>query len=499
MLTIIIEKLLAYAEEKLAINNEDITYYRNVLLNKFHLKKPYRGSINLSEIKALNNPYPLIEELGEALRQENNPLLPPSLHETMMSDVLGMLTPIPSVVNRRFYELYKKDAKKATDYLYDLSVANNYIKQGLISQNVLWKGKIDNHELAMTINLAKPEKDNKESAKALHENPEDKYPSCLLCVENVGFGGGEHSEARHNLRSVPVKLDDEKWYLQYSPFVYFQNHCIVISEDHKPMTISPRVYARLLNFVDKFPHFFVGSNADLPIVGGSILNHEHFQGGAKVMPMFEAKDAFVLKHRASHKVKISILDWYSSVIKLESSSRSTILETASKLTEKWINYENKDLDIIPFTNEERHSTVTPIVTKEKSKYVFYLVLRNNRTNKKYPDGIFHAHPQYHNIKKEGIGLIEQMGTFILPARLKRQFALIEEGLSEDLTPEQIIAKHPELNIHHAMIEEMHLVKPSNFEEYSRQIMTRVCRDILINTSVFKKDDAGSKAFITFLN
>lgn len=499
MLEVIVEKILAYGELKLALHKEDINYYRNVLLAKFGLEKPYRGFINLSEVASLTNPSSLIRELGEELAKRDN-------HQTRLNaeaviiDVLGMMTPIPSIVNYHFDTISKKSSEKAMKYLYDLSIANNYIQQEKIEQNIRWRAPLTENYFEMTINLAKPEKDNKEIAKLLKEPETDKYPSCQLCLENVGFAGNHHTPPRQNLRAVSVSLDKEEWYIQYSPFVYYKDHVIVISKEHKPMTITPRIFSKFIAFVDKFPQFFIGSNSDLPIVGGSILDHEHFQGGAKVMPMFEAKDKYVLKHRDDWKVKVSVLSWDSNVIKIESKLKSALLEKASEISEKWLNYTNEALDIIPFTGETRHAAITPIMIKRKRNYVLYLVLRNNRTNKDYPDGIFHSHPEYHHIKKEGIGLIEQMGTFILPARLKSEFALIEK-LYSDKTPQVVMEQeHPSISKHKDFITKLFKdkVKPSDFTTYSRRYMSEVCQEVLKNTACFKNDEVGNKALIDFL-
>lgn len=500
MLEILVEKILIYGEAKLALSPEDINYYRNVLLFKFGLKKPYKGVINVSEINSLTNPSGLISELETALKNESLPHLSIQDPEAIITDILGMMTPIPSVVNYHFREHAKKDPDLAIKYLHDMSIANNYIQQAKVAQNIRWHAPVGENYYEMTINLAKPEKDNKDVAKVLQENPEDKYPSCLLCLENVGFGGNEYTPPRQNLRSVPLMLDKEEWYLQYSPFVYYKDHLIVISKEHKPMTITPRIFAKLVAFVDQFPNLFIGSNSDIPIVGGSILNHEHFQGGALVMPIFEAKDRVVIKHKHDRKIKISILNWQSNVVKLESTSKGLLLEMAAKISEKWLNYENLDLGIIPFTGETRHAAVTPIVMKNKRKYFMYIVLRNNRTDETYPTGIFHAHPEFHHIKKEGIGLIEQMGTFILPARLKSEFALIEELFYEGIKKDKMLSDYPSIAKHEAFIDRLFTdeVKEPEYEAYSRAYMTDVCHQVLANTACFKDDDEGRNAFEKFL-
>lgn len=499
MLEVLVEKILSYGELKLNLNPEDINYYRNVLLAKFGLKKPYTGVINVSEIAGLSGPNQLVHELEEALKVQKMPHLSVQDPEAIITDILGMMTPIPSVVNHRFNEMYAKNSDAAIKYLHDLSVANNYIQQAKIDQNIRWHAPIGKNYFEMTINVAKPEKDNKDVAKVLEEKPEDKYPSCLLCIENVGYSGNEYTPPRQNLRAVPVILDKEEWYIQYSPFVYYKDHLIVISKEHKPMTITPRIFAKLVAFVDKFPNLFIGSNSDIPIVGGSILNHEHFQGGALVMPIFDAKDRFVLKHKYDRKIKISIVDWESNVIRLESLSKSLLLQYAAKISEKWLNYENKELEIIPATGDVRHAAVTPIVMKRKRNYVMYIILRNNRTNKKYPTGIFHAHPEYHNIKKEGIGLIEQMGVFILPARLISEFGHIEEKYYSGATKDEML-KDEKILKHATFIEKLFQVKPKHneYETLSRAFMTDVCHNVLANTACFKDDEKGYSEFIKFL-
>ena len=500
MLEILIEKILAYGEAKLALDPLDINYYRNVLLLKFGLKKPYKGVINISEITNMHNPTQLINELEEALKSHKMPHLAMQDPEEIITDILGMMTPIPSVVSARFNELLNKDSEKAIKYLYDLSIANNYIQETKVAQNIRWRAPLATNYFEMTINLAKPEKDNKDSAKLLSEDPNEKYPSCPLCLENVGYGGNAYTPPRQNLRAVPVVLDKEEWYLQFSPFVYYKDHIIVISKDHNPMTITPRIFSKLLTFVDRFPHFFIGSNSDLPIVGGSILNHEHFQAGALVMPLFDAKEKYVLKHKLDWKIRISIMDWKSNVIKLESTSKNALLQKATEISEKWLEYRNDELGIIPFTDDVRHAAITPIVRKHKRNYIMYIILRNNRTNETYPTGIFHAHPEYHHIKKEGIGLIEQMGTFILPARLKSEFEEISERYYAGTSLDDMLNIFPNIKKHRDFIHKLYHdeVKKSEFEQYSRAYMTDVCEHVLENTACFKDDEQGFAAFVNFL-
>lgn len=501
MLSILVEKLIHYAQMHLSLDEQDVLYTRNLILYKLKIDRPYKGIINISEIRAMKTPDELLQEMKVEIMKRD--LIEEWRIEGLLTDVMGLLTSSPKIVTDKFKVIYKKNKKAATDYLYDLGVASNYIQKSKIDQNIKWESTFDDKRLEITINLAKPEKDNRQIAESL-KNPssqEDEYPSCPICKENVGFGGNFKIPPRQNLRVIPLKLDSENWFIQYSPYMYYDRHCIVVFDEHLPMKISPRTFNNLLTFSDQFPHFFIGSNSDLPIVGGSILSHEHFQGGAPVMPMFETGVRKHLKARYDKRVEIGIADWFTSVILIKSLNKKLVLEYASKITEKWFDYNNEKLNIIAHTDDERHNTVTPIVRKVKGIYYFYLILRNNRTDENYPDGIFHAHPQYHNIKKEGIGLIEQMGIFILPARLKRQLGLIEKALETGASVDVLLEEHPDLVIHSQLIEDLSDLKSEKRIQYDKEVrnyVSGVCRDVLLNTSVFKDNDEGQDAFYEFL-
>jgi len=501
MLDILIEKLILYAQMHLSLDDQDVLYTRNLLLFKLEIERPYKGIINVSEIRAMKTPDALLEEMRAEITRLN--LTEEWRIEGLLTDVMGLLTPSPKLVTDKFKTIYKKDKKAATDYLLDLGIASNYIQKSKIEQNIKWQSSFDDKRLEITINLAKPEKDNKQIAEEMKNvGPvAEEYPSCPICKENVGFGGNFKIPPRQNLRVIPLKIDNENWFLQFSPYMYYDRHCIVVFDEHLPMKISPRIFSRLLSFTDQFPHFFIGSNSDLPIVGGSILSHEHFQGGAPVMPMFETGVRKHLKARYDKRVEIGILDWFTSVILIKSSNKKLVIEYASKITEKWLDYNNKELDIVASTGEERHNTVTPITRKVRGVYYFYLILRNNRTNETYPDGVFHAHPQYHNIKKEGIGLIEQMGIFILPARLKHQLNLIEKALEEKSSLDELVTANPDLGIHSELFNDLADLtsdKKIAYDKEVRNYVSDVCRNVLLNTSVFKSDEKGQDAFYDFL-
>ncbi|MBO7213923.1 MAG: galactose-1-phosphate uridylyltransferase, partial [Clostridia bacterium] len=357
-----------------------------------------------------------------------------------------------------------------------------------------------------TINLSKPEKNNKDIAKLLTAPKGDKYPECMLCKENEGFYGSLTLPARSNLRTVSLTLGGEEWAMQYSPYLYFDEHCILFSKAHTPMVINGKTVERLFDFIELFPAYFLGSNSDLPIVGGSILNHEHYQGGKHLMPLQKAKALKTFASAEYPDTQVDIVDFYNSVVRISGFNRNTVQELATKVITSWKDYTDEEAGILAETNGVKHNTVTPIARfLPDGRYCIDLILRNNITTEQYPDGVYHAHPEYHNIKKEGIGLIEAMGLYILPARLKRQFGAISEILAKKVPydKEAIASAEHDLHVHKDMIEylmgkypRVKDVKKANaiITEY----VNGVCANILYNTSVFSKDSKGSLAFNKFL-
>ena len=483
-----IEELLYFATCKLGLGKEDVPYYRNLLFAKYGLDSPFEGEIDKKMLSSLSLPDYIFSSLCNSFIERK---MDEGESEREATYCFGLVSPLPSHVNSLCQNYIKSnESEKATSYLYDLSIKNNYIAKSKVDKNIVYQADFkDGPSLDISINLSKPEKNNKDIAKLVGAK-QTGYPKCLLCKENIGFAGNNKHPARENIRYIDLKLGEEDWFLQFSPYVYYSNHCIVFYSEHVFMEISPRIFRKLFEFVDIFPHYFIGSNSDLPIVGGSILNHEHFQGGAHVMPIMKAKDRFVLEEG---KVKVSILDFYDSVIKLVSTDKEAILEKANKIEASWRHYTNKDLEIIPYEGETKHSTVTPIVRKLSSLYEMYIILRNNRCNDVYPTGIFHAHPEYAHIKHEGIGLIEAAGYFILPARLVRQSQEVEDVVSKNLSLEEAISLYPDLDIFSDMIEKM---KKEHIT--SREYIADVCRNILRNVAVFKEDKKGQEAFIEFV-
>ena len=502
----LVEKLIAYAKAFLYLADLDEIYIRNTLLATLRLTAPMKNAPNLDFIKEMSVPDILFDELKDYSRETG--IAGDETQATLFAaSVFGMLTQKPSEINTTFNYLKEKmGAQAACDYLYNLSVMNNYIQKTAISKNLLWEYRDGDNVLEITINLSKPEKDNKDIAK-LVSAPQDgeKYPKCALCPENEGYLGSYTHPPRSNLRTVSLSLGGEEWSMQYSPYAYFNEHCIVFNKHHTPMQMTRQTITKLFDFIDILPNYFIGSNSDLPIVGGSILNHEHYQGGRHEMPMHKAKPRFVLTCEKFPDVEISILNWYNSAIRLTGYNKNTICEIGGDIVEAWKKYSDESVGIVN-SEEERYNTCTPIVRYlSDNKFCLEIILRNNSTSDRYPDGVFHAHPEYHNIKKEGIGLIEAMGLYILPGRLKKQTEQIADILTGDapFDPQKMTESDP-LFVHKAMITELKRDNPVvEDKEKALEIITKrineTCVAILENTAVFKKDETGTLAFRRFLN
>lgn len=494
------EKLLKYALTHLHMQKRDEIYFRNLLLREFKLSEPYEGEVDLSYIENLFVPDELTSEI-ENYAVENK--LCEEFEEGLYSTyIFGLISPLPSVVNAEFNRLKQEKGEiEACKYLYDLSVKNNYVQKTAISRNLWWKYEDGDKFLEITVNLSKPEKDNKEVAKLLTLKKSDKkYPACFLCKENEGFAGTLTHPARENIRTVSLTMGGEPWFIQYSPYAYYNEHLIAISENHVPMHIASDTVEKVLDFVDYLPNYMIGSNAALPIIGGSILNHEHFQGGEHLMPMHLAKVKKYFNAKGYSDVEVGIVDWYNSVIRLRSKNRESISSLAKKIISAWANFTSEKCGIFAQTDNVPHNSLSPVCRKDGEYYIMDMILRNNITSEEYPDGVFHAHPEYHNIKKEGIGLIEAMGLFILPGRLKKQLYSIAEILCKKA---EFDKNDKTLSVHNAMIEELLLDGYSNNIEYAEKRVTdkvnNICKNILFNTAVFKDDEVGNSGFIEFLS
>ena len=410
--------------------------------------------------------------------------------------IMGHLTPRPSQVIRKFYELYNSSPKDATDYFYKLSVDSNYIRADRIARDLKWRTASPYGDLDVTVNLSKPEKDPKAIAAARSLAPSG-YPKCALCHENEGYAGNLSKPARQTLRQIPFDMAGEMWYLQYSPYVYYNEHCIAVSKEHTPMKIDAGTFRKLLGFVSVFPHYFIGSNADLPIVGGSILSHDHMQGGCFEFPMERAEIDTDICFSGFEDVKAGIVKWPLSVIRLQGADAERLCLLASKILDCWREYTDEDAFILAFSDGQPHNTVTPIARRKGEDYQLDLVLRNNVTTEQYPLGVYHPHPEHHNIKKENIGLIEVMGLAVLPSRLKSELALLKEAIlkGERAEDSPAIAKHaPWL----AAFRDEYVFTEENTEQILREQVGKTFCRVLEDAGVYKDTAEGRSAFLKFI-
>ncbi len=496
---ILIEKLIRYSEKFLHLNNLDEEYIRNLLLKEFNIETPYNGDADFSEIEKMAVPDELVSEIIEYAK--GNSVCAEGEEELFAAHIFGLLSPLPSEINAEFFRIKEESGiSSACKYLYDISVMNWYVRKTDIDKNLKWEFKDGDNVLEITINLSKPEKDNKDIAKLLSlKNTGESYPACALCKENEGFKGNLKKPPRSNLRTVTVNLGCEEWFVQYSPYAYYTEHCIAINRKHSNMNVGANTCEKLFDFTDIFPNYFIGSNADLPIVGGSILNHEHFQGGGHILPMRKAPIKYGVSHKKYPLVSGGVLDWYNSALRFTSKSRESLSSLGAEFISFWKSYTDEEVNIFAEKDGKPHNTLSPIASKNGDEYTLELILRNNITTKEYPDGLFHAHPEYFNIKKEGIGLIEAMGLFILPGRLKRQTSEIEKILMGERKYCGSIKGDDELVVHSSMIKELTEkfgTKLTAEEAHGKVVdyINGTCKSILECTAVFKNDGKGDRAF-----
>lgn len=497
--TQLIEELLVFAEEKQLTEAVDRPYYRNLLLDAMDLDAP-EGAVELPEsipatatrllaqLCDLAVEKCLIEDMGYA-------------RDLFSARVMGLLTPSPKAVRDAFLaDVSLGNAEAATDRFYNMCRACDYIKVDAIAQNVRYFADSPAGELEITINLSKPEKDPKEIAK-LKNAPSVGYPKCMLCVENPGYRGRSNFPARQNHRVVPIKLAGQDWYVQYSPYAYYEEHCIVFNSQHTPMKISRSTFEKLFDFVRQVPHYILGSNADLPIVGGSILNHDHFQGGRYAFPMDKAPVKSTLTSPAEG-VKAAIVDWPMSAVQLCGKDEAALINEAERILNAWRVWTDASCDVFAETDGTPHNTITPILRKEEEAYKLTLVLRNNRTSEEHPLGIFHPHAPLHHIKKENIGLIEVMGLFILPGRLKTELAELEAFLTGEramIRPDDsdMSAKHYDWV--QEIVAENGLCKDhEDAAALLRKEVAKVCAQVLADAGVYKQDENGLNGFKRFM-
>ena len=411
--------------------------------------------------------------------------------------IMGLLVPRPSEVIRKFYTLYREESPQAaTAYFYELSQNSNYIRRDRIARDEKWVVETEYGDLDITINLSKPEKDPKAIAAAKNA-PQSGYPKCLLCRENEGYAGRVNHPARQNHRIIPVTINGSSWGFQYSPYVYYNEHCIVFNGEHVPMKIERATFCKLFDFVKQFPHYFVGSNADLPIVGGSILSHDHFQGGHYTFAMEKAAVEETFQVAGFEDVQAGIVKWPMSVIRLSGKDTDRIIALADKILHHWRAYTDEAAFIFAETDGEPHNTITPIARKRGENFELDLVLRNNITTKEHPLGVYHPHAKLHHIKKENIGLIEVMGLAVLPARLKTELAALKKAIlaGEDLRASEILAPHAD------WAEEFlpkYTVTEDNIDDILKKEVGLVFAQVLTDAGVYKRTPEGKTAFRRFL-
>ena len=488
-----IKTLIDYAIDKSIIEEEDRVYFTNRILSFLNIDTLKEGTnLNLSLEKIIDGFCDYA--VKEGMIQDNI-----TERDIFDTELFGIITDRPSVIAKKFYDLYKNDPKLATDFFYDYSINTNYIRKYRIDKDLKWVRSSDKYgRIDITINLSKPEKDPKEIEKAKNM-PKSNYPICLLCRENEGYKGRFNHPARATIRLVPVTLQGEDFYLQYSPYSYYNEHCIVLSRDHHPMVINKDAILKLLDFITIFPHYFVGSNADLPIVGGSILAHEHFQGGRYRFAMQDAVGIYDFKLDKYPSINTKIIKWPLSVIRISSNNKDELANCFEDILNYWINYSDEECDIISHTNGVRHNTITPIARRnDDGLYELDLTLRNNRTTEDLPLGIFHPHPEYHHIKKENIGLIEVMGLAVLPSRLKDELSELRNYLINNLD----VSSNESLKKHAHWVSEMrkkYTFTKENTKAILEDEIARIFLELLENCGVFKQTPDGICHFIKFVN
>ena len=484
-----ISRLLHFARQKGLIAPEDEVYAANRLLDVLHVEDYVPEEVD----ETLETATPILECMLDYAAEKG--LIEGTTDERDLFDtrIMDCVMPRPSEVVRAFRAYYEESPREATDYYYALSIASNYIRKARIDKNIAWKTATEFGDLDVTINLSKPEKDPRDIAKAKLAKAAG-YPKCLLCRENEGYAGRVNHPARETHRLIPLDLAGHPWFLQYSPYTYYNEHCIVLNNDHVPMVISRETFENLTAFLEIFPHYFAGSNADLPIVGGSILSHDHYQGGRYTFAMERAAVEQEYTFANYPQVRAGRVKWPMSTLRLTSSDKDALVELATAILAAWRTYSDASVDILAETDAP-HNTITPIARRRGADYEFDLVFRNNRTTAEHPLGLFHPHAEVHHIKKENIGLIEVLGLAILPARLKSEMEQIRAELlrgAADIAGIADIEKHAAW---YRSVRAAHTtVTEGNVDGILRDEIGKVFLEVLTHAGVFKRDAAGMAAF-----
>ncbi len=503
MITKNITELVRYGVSSGLVDEADIIYTTNKLLELFGLEE-YDGEFAVEDFAPVNPEEFQLENLLKEMLDyaaanglmEDDTIVYRDLFDTK---IMGCMVPRPSDVIYTFKKLYnEKGAKAATDWYYVFSQNTDYIRRYRIKKDMKWKADTEYGEMDITINLSKPEKDPKAIAAAKNAK-QSGYPKCQLCIENEGYAGRVNHPARQNHRIIPIEIQGNKWGFQYSPYVYYNEHCIVFNSQHIPMKIEHNTFVKLFNFVEQFPHYFVGSNADLPIVGGSILSHDHFQGGNYEFAMAKAPVERSFSVKGFEDIKAGVVKWPMSVIRLSHPDYNRIIELADVILAKWRGYTDEAAFIFAQTDGEPHNTITPIARKRGNDYELDLVLRNNITTEEHPLGVYHPHAELHHIKKENIGLIEVMGLAVLPSRLKSELADLAKAIvaGADIRKDEVLEKHADW-VEEFMPKYAGKVNENTVMEILEKEVGIVFSKVLEHAGVYKRDEEGQKAFDRFI-
>lgn len=509
-----IEKLVQYGLDAQLLKEEDVIYTQNRLLELYGMDAPEESDTCVTMKNDVCREENSAAQTDKGNRQETleeilSVLLDAAFEKGLIAEntvgyrdlfdakLMGLLMPRPSEVIEKFRNLYEQSPQTATAYYYRLSQDSDYIRRYRIAKDKKWVTHTSYGDLDITINLSKPEKDPKAIAAAKNAK-QSGYPKCLLCRENEGYAGRLNHPARQNHRIIPVTINQSNWGFQYSPYVYYNEHCIVFNSEHVPMKIEKATFLKLFDFVRQFPHYFVGSNADLPIVGGSILSHDHFQGGHYEFAMAKAPVEKEFTVNGFENVKAGIVKWPMSVIRLSGSNTDEIVALADMILRAWRNYTDEAAFVYANTDGEPHNTITPIARKRGEQYEMDLVLRNNITTKEHPLGVYHPHEKLHHIKKENIGLIEVMGLAVLPARLKEEMAALQEAILEgrDLRKEEVLAKHADWV--EEFLPKYEKVDSTNIAHIIEEEIGLVFLQVLEDAGVYKCTPEGREAFERFI-
>ena len=489
-----INRLLNFASQRGLIAKEDETYAANLLLDVLQADEFTPQAV----AEELTTAAPVLENMLDYAAEKK--LIEDTVNERDLFDtrIMNCVMPRPSEVIARFKNDYARAPKAATDNYYRLSIASNYIRKTRIDKNIVWKAPTEYGDLDITINLSKPEKDPRDIAKAKLVKSSS-YPKCLLCHENEGYAGRSNHPARQTHRLIPLDFHGHAWFLQYSPYTYYNEHCIILNGEHIPMKVSRKTFENLVSFTEILPHYFAGSNADLPIVGGSILSHDHYQGGRYTFAMEKAAIEKPYAFKGFPDVEAGRVKWPMSAVRLRSVNKEQLIALADKILGCWRKYSDASVDILAETDGTPHNTITPIARRHGEAFEFDLVLRNNRTTAQHPLGLFHPHAEVHHIKKENIGLIEVMGLAVLPARLKQEMQQVRVELlkgTEDISGIASIASHADW--YQEIRAKYPAVTEENTEGILKQEIGRVFEQVLTHAGVYKRDEQGLAAFDRFV-